>query len=319
MKITAGIANTDQLSLYASAGADEVFCGYVPESWETGTGRCVPLNRREVRYCPVQIGDRNELRILKLMSADLGIPVSLTFNSPFYTSDALPEVVQVMEQCLEDGFDTFIVADPALMMILKERDLLSSIHLQISGEAGEINREVLEFWRGFHPSRVIFHRKTGLSNIASLIRADRLLHPDSPIEYEAFAMNENCHFNGAFCAGLHCDEFAHLCHLPWKMIPVSAGASFPSFCSPDPSYACDTGIAGHSGCGICALPELYTAGIGFLKTVGRGADTEEMCRDIRTLRTAVDLVRSGILSPDDLRKTCFPEDCSRNCYYTRTL
>ena len=318
MKITAGIADPDQLLLYASAGTDEVFCGYVPESWISRFGRNVPLNRREVSYCPVQIGGRNELRILRAMSDDLGIPVSLTFNSPFYTPEALPEVVNVMEQCLEEGFDTFIVADPALMNLLKEKGLLPCLHLQISGEAGEINREAMEFWRGFQPSRIIFHRKTGLENIRKLIVSDRTAHPDIPLEYEAFAMNENCHFNGAFCSGLHCDEFAHLCHLPWKILPVSGGTSVPAVTSPDPLSACEADVAGHSGCGICAIPALCLSGIGVLKVVGRGAGTEEMCRDIHALRTAVGLVESGAVSPDALREACFPEGCSHNCYYTST-
>lgn len=316
MKITAGIANPDQLLLYASAGTDEVFCGYVPESWLSRFGRAVPLNRREVSYCPVQIGGRNELRILHNMSADLGIPVSLTFNSPFYTPEALPEVAGIMEQCLEEGFDTFIVADPALMNLLKEKGLLSCLHLQISGEAGEINHEAMEFWRDFQPSRIIFHRKAGLANIHELVASDRAVHPDDPLEYEAFAMNENCHFNGAFCSGLHCDEFAHLCHLPWKILPVPEGGTIPDITSPDPSSVCHPDTAGYSGCGICAIPALRSSGINILKVVGRGADTEEMCRDIRTLRTAVDLVESVTVSPDNLREACFPEGCSRNCYYT---
>lgn len=316
MRITAGIANTDQLLRYASAGADEVFCGYIPQSWSSGPCRNIPLNRREVHYCPVQIGGRNELRILRAVSSDLGIPVSLTFNAPFYPSDSLPEIAGIMEQCLEDGFDTFIVADPALMMLLEEKGLLPSLRLQISGEAGEINREALEFWRRFRPSRIIFHRKTGLSNIAALIRSDRLLHPEEPLEYEAFAMNENCHFNGAFCSGLHCDEFAHLCHLPWRLIPVSAGEPVPSVSSPDPSPVDGPSVAGHSGCGICSLPALRDAGIGVLKVVGRGADTEEMVRDIRTLRSAVRMTEEGVSSPEAIRSSCFPDGCSGNCYYS---
>lgn len=315
MRITAGIANTDQLLLYSRAGADEVFCGYIPEHWERVFGRSVPLNRREARYCPVQIGGRNELRLLRAMAADLGIPVSLTFNSPFYTSESLPVVAGIMQQCMEDGFDSFIVADPALMMLLKEMDLLSSMHLQISGEAGGINREALEFWRGFQPSRIIFHRKTGIRNMAALIQRDRALHPSEPLEYEAFAMNENCHFNGAFCAGLHCDEFAHLCHLPWKTVPVSADSAAVPVFSPDPGIQPVPGSAGHSGCGICALPDLRAAGAGILKVVGRGADTDEMCRDIRTLRTAVRMTETGTVSAAELRNVCFPDGCSGSCYY----
>ena len=311
MKITAGIANADQLSLYREAGADEFYCGYIPDFWPEQVGTSVPLNRREVRYCPVQIGGRNELRLLRARASALGVPVVLTFNAPSYPPTAIPVAVRAIEQCLSDGFNQFIVADPALMQALLERGLLPALHLHISGEAGEINRGALEFWRSFHPSRIIFHRKVGLSNMAALIRADHEAHPDEPLEYEAFAMNESCHFNGAFCAAPHCDEMAHLCHLPWRLAPVHPDDPIPST---PPLQAPSEDLAGHSGCGVCALPALNRAGITTLKVVGRGADTEEMVRDIRALRTALTLSDQGA-TPAEIRDFCFPNGCSENCYY----
>ena len=90
MKITAGIAGADQLHLYRKAGADEFFCGYVPDFWVEKVGLSVPLNRREVRYCPVQIGGRNELRLLRARASVLGVPVALTFNTPCYPPKSIP-------------------------------------------------------------------------------------------------------------------------------------------------------------------------------------------------------------------------------------
>lgn len=311
MKITAGIANADQLSLYREAGANEFYCGYIPDFWPEQVGPTIPLNRREVRYCPVQIGGRNELRLLHARASALDVSVALTFNAPCYPPAAIPVAVRAIEQCLSDGFDRFIIADPALMQALLERNLLPSLHLHISGEAGEINRAALEFWRSFTPSRIIFHRKVGLSNISALIRSDREAHPDDPIEYEAFAMNESCHFNGAFCSAPHCDEMAHLCHLPWRLAPVHSDDLLPST---PPLPVPDEDIAGHSGCGVCSLPALAQSGITVLKVVGRGADTDEMIRDIRVLRQALTLSEQGA-SPDEIQLACFPDGCSQNCYY----
>ena len=311
MKITAGIANADQLTLYREAGADEFYCGYIPDFWPEHIGASVPLNRREVLYCPVQIGGRNELRLLRERATALSVPVALTFNAPCYPPTAIPVAVNAIEQCLSDGFDRFIVADPALMQALLERGLLPSLHLHISGEAGEINRAALEFWRSFSPDRIIFHRKVGLSNMASLIRSDRKAHPDAPLEYEAFAMNESCHFNGAFCSAPHCDEYPHLCHLPWRLAPVRSGDPLPST---PPLAVPDEEIAGHSGCGVCSLPALARSGITTLKVVGRGADTDEMIRDIHVLRKALTLAEQGA-SAAEIRLACFPDGCSGNCYY----
>ena len=38
-----------------------------------------------------------------------------------------------------------------------------------------------------------------------------------PDEYEAFILNELCHFSGAFCNSLHCDELTHLCRVPYEL------------------------------------------------------------------------------------------------------
>lgn len=308
MRITAGLASVDQYPLYVSAGADEVFCGYVPDSWTRLYGLSLPLNRREVRYCPVQIGGRNELRILAAMQRDLGIPVTLTFNAPFYRPDQLPVLTDLMEQCLADGFRSFIVADPGLMFLIKERGLLPELHLHVSGEAGEINSEVWENWRELGMERLIFPRQTALRDMKELIRKDRERYPDRPVCTEAFIMNEMCHYTGAFCAGLHCDEFPHLCHLPFRTAPLDSGDPLPTL----PVAPEQTGE--DRPCGLCALDALKDVGVEVLKVVGRGAFTEEMIDSIRRVRHALTLTEQGLPSRQ-IGSAVFPDGCSGRCYY----
>lgn len=321
MKITAGIANTDQYLRYAEAGADEVFCGYVPESWEKRYGLNLPLNRREVRYCPVQIGGENELRLLASMMRRIGVPVALTFNSPCYRPEQYSLLVQIISDCLTLGFRSFILADPGLMAILKQQGLSSQIDLHVSGEAGEINRYALAEWRRLGANRVIFHRHAGLDNMREIILRDQQVCPSQPLNYEAFILNEMCHFCGAYCSGLHCDELAHICHLPWQCGPVAETDPMPAL---QPDIGTDTEKnreeqAGFDGCGLCALPQLRDMGIDVLKVVGRGADTEEMLRAIRMLRAALDLMKEKIPAedwPGVLRDRLFPGGCSQHCYYS---
>ena len=63
MKITAGLGSIDDYPRYVRAGADELFCGYVPFSWSEKYGTVLPLNRREVLNYNVQIGSFSELEI----------------------------------------------------------------------------------------------------------------------------------------------------------------------------------------------------------------------------------------------------------------
>ena len=316
MKITVGLAGCKQYPLYAASGADEVFCGYVPESWTRRYGLSLPLNRRETRFFPVQLGGKNELRILKYMRQDLGVPVTLTFNALCYRPEQYEQIACIMEDCAEEGFDTFIVADPGLMVHLCGTPLHGKIRIHVSGEFGAMNRYGMEEVRRLGADRVIFHRRTGIGNMASMIRADREAHPDAPLETEVFVMNEMCHFTGAYCNSLHCDEMAHACHLPWRLAPLERGAVPPPAASPgrdENRY----GTPGFSGCGLCALPRLERAGVKVLKVVGRGADPEDMVRDITAVRKALTILNEQAEDgfENAMKEACFPDGCGGNCYY----
>lgn len=320
MKITAGIACADHYPRFIEAGADEVFCGYVPDRWTSRWRLDMPLNRREACYCPVQIGGRNELRILAAMQRDYRKPVALTFNALCYRPEQYAEISDILLECMEDGFHTFIIADPGLLFFLRQNHFPASARIHLSGETGEISSPALSVYRELTIDRVIFHRKAGLMNMAEIIRKDRACHPDEPISYEAFIMNELCHFTGAFCSGLHSDEFCHPCHIPWKTGPVrsSRGASAVSRPETKPEAPDKPYLPGQSGCGICSLPALASAGIDVLKVVGRGADPEEMVRDIAALKkalTLLDQIRDPARWKKEMFTACFPEGCGQECYY----
>lgn len=80
MKITSGLGSIDDYPRYVRAGADELFCGYVPFSWSEKYGTVLPLNRREVLNYNVQIGSFSELEILANMVQKYQKPVHLTIH-----------------------------------------------------------------------------------------------------------------------------------------------------------------------------------------------------------------------------------------------
>ena len=143
MKITAGLGSVDDYPMYVEAGADECFCGYVPFAWAEKYGVLNPLNRREVRAYNVQIGSYEELKILGNMRKYYQVPVAITFNSLSYTPEQYPVVGEIIGQCHQAGFDTIIVADPALLLYIRSQKIPCRIHL--SGEFGEINRQMADF------------------------------------------------------------------------------------------------------------------------------------------------------------------------------
>lgn len=338
MKIVAGLGSMDEYIPYVKAGADELFCGYVPEKWALKYGIMSPLNRREVLYYNVQIGSKSELEILQKMIQRYKVPVTITFNALYYTPEQYPMVWEIIKECREIGFDSFIIADPALLLYIVESSSgqaeISGYRLHMSGETAEVNHKMLDEMRRFGISRVIFHRKNTLEDMESCITYEKQQFPEEELEYEAFALNEMCHFSGAFCNSLHCDELTHICRLPYRLgfceksgLAIRACGKCNGQMGEDEAE--ETGaesegideegyLTGRSGCGLCALWKMKQIGITHLKLVSRGNYIEDTIEDIRQLRKALKILEESATEQEyktAMRKNLFANECSHTCYY----
>lgn len=191
----------------------------------------MPLNRREVLAYNVQIGSFSEMEILSAMVKEYGRPVHLTFNSLYYIPEQYPEIAEIIKRCMEIGFHSYIIADPALILYLRQNNIDCEIHL--SGETAEVNRGMVDFFQKLKLKRVIFHRKNTIKDMQSIIAYQRITETEqsghvqnvmpeqSRVEFEAFILNELCQFTGAFCNSLHCDEMGYLCRVPYRLGAMS--------------------------------------------------------------------------------------------------
>lgn len=339
MKITSGLGSIDDYPRYVRAGADELFCGYVPFSWSEKYGTVLPLNRREVLNYNVQIGSFSELEILANMVQKNQKPVHLAFNSLYYRPEQYEEIAQIIQQCRSIGFDSYILADPALLVYLRKEKIDCEVHL--SGDLGTVNSAMTEVFAKEYPKRIIFQRKNTISEMRAVIRHITAQKEAArkewtyPTEFEAFALNELCQFSGAFCNSLHCDEMGYLCRVPyWKKpmslsesklekqeknrpgenISISEWDSASELMNPvsEDGYLC-----GATGCGLCTLKQLSDAGITHLKLVGRGNYTDFMERDIRNLRRTLEILEDSSTEEEYIRAMkaeLFPNGCSHMCY-----
>lgn len=339
MKITSGLGSIDDYPRYVRAGADELFCGYVPFSWSEKYGTVLPLNRRKVLNYNVQIGSFSELEILANMVQKYQKPVHLAFNSLYYRPEQYEEIAQIIQQCRSIGFDSYILADPALLVYLRKEKIDCEVHL--SGDLGTVNSAMTEVFAKEYPKRIIFQRKNTISEMRAVIRHITAQKEAArkewtyPTEFEAFALNELCQFSGAFCNSLHCDEMGYLCRVPyWKKpmslsesklekqeknrpgenISISEWDSASELMNPvsEDGYLC-----GATGCGLCTLKQLSDAGITHLKLVGRGNYTDFMERDIRNLRRTLEILEDSSTEEEYIRAMkaeLFPNGCSHMCY-----
>lgn len=157
MKITSGLGSIDDYPRYVRAGADELFCGYVPFSWSEKYGTVLPLNRREVLNYNVQIGSFSELEILANMVQKYQKPVHLTFNSLYYRPEQYEEIARIIQQCRSIGFESYILADPALLVYLRKEKIDCEVHL--SGDLGTVNSAMTEVFAKEYPKRIISSAK----------------------------------------------------------------------------------------------------------------------------------------------------------------
>ena len=333
MKITSGLGSIDDYPRYVRAGADELFCGYVPFSWSEKYGTVLPLNRREVLNYNVQIGSFSELEILANMVQKYQKPVHLAFNSLYYRPEQYEEIARIIQQCRSIGFESYILADPALLVYLRKEKIDCEVHL--SGDLGTVNSAMTEVFAKEYPKRIIFQRKNTISEMRAVIRHITAQKEAArkewtyPTEFEAFALNELCQFTGAFCNSLHCDEMGYLCRVSYWLGTVRNGDAVPEKImalqeqawdqEPDLKAYDESGyLCGETGCGLCALYQLKQAGITHLKLVGRGNYVDHMEKDIRNLRKALEILDAAENEREfkyTLKRTVFPAGCSGRCYY----
>ncbi|MBE6062126.1 MAG: peptidase U32 [Clostridium butyricum] len=327
MKIVAGLGCIDDYIRMVKAGADEVFVGFVPYDWNKEYGTLFPLNRREVLYYNVQINSFEDMKILRKMMDVYKVPVTIAFNYLYYLEEQYEIIVDIIKKLIDIGFDQFIVADIVLLQYLKLKNIKCFIHL--SGECAEINRLSIDFLNQFNIGRYIFHRKNTIEDMQSCIENNKVKN----LQYEAFILNEKCHYTGAFCSSFHCDELSHMCQIQYSMGKVDEKSNHfkwvdnkieENFDEYDDEEENFQYILGSTGCGICELNKLKNAGVTHLKVVGRGNSIENMEKDIRGLKKAVNILKkfgneksisSNILFKDEINKKLFSGKCSGECYY----
>jgi len=202
MKICIGIQNINEIKALVQAGADEFFCGFTPKEWRDKFIPEVGLNRRESSFsCSktrtnINIGTYAELKDVIKEIHKYSKKLYINFNAHYYTASALPLLHKILNNCVKYKVDGMTIADLALLIKLKEWKIKTKIIL--SGEFGIRNSQDLTFINNnFEISRVIFPRHITTKDMTALISA----FPQ--YEYEAFAMNTRCPFDGANCFAFH--------------------------------------------------------------------------------------------------------------------
>ena len=220
LKIVTPLSNIDCYEPLADAGADEFFCGFIPHEWLTKYGVIMPINRREFLLDNCNICSFSSMEILSKKVKKYKKPVKITFNSQYYIPKQYPLLLSTIERLIELGFSTFIIADPSLIIYLRDHKVDCQIHL--SGECCVLNSLALKFFNQLNINRYVYPAKTTLGELEETITKARLR---KSIEHEAFILNDWCTYLGAYCNTIHCDEMPNTCHLPYYVSKINEDLS----------------------------------------------------------------------------------------------
>ena len=322
MDIVTPLSSIDNYEELVKVGADEFYCGVVPNEWLTNFNNSMPLNRREYMLS-CNISTLSSMEILKRKIDKYKVPVKITLNSHFYNKDQYGILMNYIKTLMKIGFSTFIIADISLIIYLRQSGIDCNIHL--SSEVSEINSEVIAFFEQFDISRYIFTRKNSIEDIRQCTKNCK-----TNAEFEAFILNELCAYTGSFCNTIHCDEMENMCKVPYKIVLQNSDSEkFQKVnralnlinkvrisdikISHDDDYK-----LGNTGCGICKIKELDMAGVTHLKVVGRNKELKYLKEDIRNVKAIINSMKDYedySLFAKEIKEKYMSNQCPTSCYY----
>ena len=333
MKLLAPIREFDELEMLQAAGAEELYCGIVPEDWSAQYQGAVWLNRRAAKGG--SLSSYAELSRLTEAAHAASLPLFITLNAPYYSAEQLPLVLDLSRKLSEEiGVDALIVSDINLLLQLSRLRLRAELH--VSSVAATLNSEAVRFLHEqFGVRRVILPRSVTLDEIHQ-IRAD----VPRGLEIEVFLLNDGCAFEEGFCATTHHHSVGAFCtdlsnmkadfewhgkffssrRDRWLRQNLADYREWVWYLNGNGCASSKNGLP-YGPCGLCALPDLQRIGIDSLKVVGREASAFKKLASVKMAADVLGRVRSAtpklqvIDRARSLRRE--PEHCDSGymCYY----
>ncbi len=311
MRILSPVDNFQEAGLLLEAGADELYGGYIPAEWHDYS-LSASLNQRT--FAEAQIASEEELAEIIALVHGYECTFALTLNTPFYTNEQLPLLLEYLDRMVTLGIDSLILADPGLLRLLKKRH--GHIEYHASTLAHLTNSGAVRFMALQGIQRVVLPRHLSVSDMASIVQRT------PGILCDAFLLVGKCPNSEGLCTFHHSSsEKIWPCEIPYEINPLADGASLRLQQVIQRQNSWSKTNRRH-GCGLCAIPALQKSGIHGLKLVGRGAPAAHKVRNVTLTREFLDLA-SRITDFDEYRKKAmaahrkrFGAVCHQNvCYY----
>ncbi len=313
MRIISPVDNLAEALPLLTAGADELYGGYIPQAWIERFSALASINQRT--FAGAQLESAEELAAVVSLCRDQGKRFSLTLNAPYYTDAQVPMILEVVEQAVSVGVNAIILADPGILRLLKRR--YPQVEYHASTLAHLSNSSAIAFYQQLGISRAVLPRHLTLAEMEAIIEA-------SPgVVCDAFLLVGKCPNTEGLCTFHHSDpDKIWPCEIPYEIQPLHGGKPSAVLKKAMDRQGSWSQSDRRHGCGLCAIPQLARIGIDGLKLVGRGAPSARKIAHVLLVRRMIELaaeVEDESLYRQEAmaaHRRNFAADCSWNvCYY----
>jgi len=297
MRIAAPVASVAEVEPVLTAGADEIYFGVVERTWSERFGDA-PQNRRLF----ANLASVDEMRRVVDLARRRGARTALTLNAPHYTDPQVDALCVLAAAFAADGGDAVIVGDFGLLVALQAL-AIGRLELHASSILACRNAAMVAVLSDLVVRRVVLPRFLTLAEVASIVARSR------PMAFESFVMNDACFYEEGHCRTNHlapadggpfCLEPMETNHVArdGRPLPTDLAAKVRELdrdCCAWKWAMSSRGFTStpwglpYSPCGLCAIPALDAAGVGWLKVAGRFGPTARKLASIEAVRAARDL------------------------------
>lgn len=195
-------------------GANEFYCGYVPDYWVEAFNKNI-TNERIVHY---QVGiNKKDVNVANIESIDEMIEISryissigselfVTVNAAFYPEIAYPILDRYFKELMELAIENLIVNDLGLLFYLHKN--YNKFKITISCLSQVTNKYAVSLYKSFGVRRIVFPRHISCSEMIKVAEA----FPE--IEFEFFVLSGKCIYDDGYCRCHH--DFGQLCTDTWE-------------------------------------------------------------------------------------------------------
>lgn len=332
MKIVAPAVTSEEVKTLALAGANEFYCGFVPDDW-ANQFHTVTSNRRPSG----NFRSSAEMQRAIDVAHEHACSVSMVLNAQAYTASQNESLLILVSTFNEMGGDAVIVSDFSLMRLIKQQNPDLAIH--VSSVASCRNESAARLCQELGATRLILPRDVTTDEIQQIAIAV----PD--LEIEAFILNDACIFEEGSCSTIHlpmalggpiCLEDFNISYR-FRSSKQQTASIEEKLLENDQEYnkwlwnrfsnGFSTTQQGKpfGPCGLCAIPKLKRGKVSAVKIAGREAPISRKLASVQMVYETLEKTMSGssdqevLAFAQNLRPSVSQCQTGYMCYYPEIL